>query len=236
MLPRVTALSGVIGTRSAAPVVLERPGKEKVMDKPIMAAAVALAGYVADDDDVVGDDDDHVGLVMLSQDDTVHSANPAADHWLHELGSRDPSVAPLPTAVRAVAAQARRTAAAGGSRMARTRVRTRAGRWAVVRGSMLGEGPDARVAVVVEPARPSELAPLIADAYGMTQRERRVTELIAQGYSTIQIARRLHLSRYTVQDHLKAAFARTDTRSRGELVARLFFDHDAPKLADTEAS
>ena len=61
------------------------------------------------------------------------------------------------------------------------------GRWAVVRGSLLGDGDDstrARVAILLEAARPPELAPLIADAYGFTERERLVTELVAQGYST----------------------------------------------------
>jgi hypothetical protein len=34
--------------------------------------------------------------------------------------------------------------------------------------------------VVLEPARSPELAPLIADSYGLTERERRVTQLVAQ--------------------------------------------------------
>ena len=76
----------------------------------------------------------------------------------------------------------------------------------------------------MEEARPPELAPLIADAYGFTERERLVTELVARGYSTGQIAARLHLSAYTVQDHLKAIFDKSGTGSRGELVARLFVD------------
>ncbi len=51
-----------------------------------------------------------------------------------------------------------------------------------------GRRPDAQVAVLLEAARPAELAPLIADAYGFTDTERRVTELVAQGLSTKQIA------------------------------------------------
>ena len=82
----------------------------------------------------------------------------------------------------------------------------------------------------MEPAHAPELAPLIADAYGLTERERRVTELAAKGLSTNDIGQRLHLSAYTVQDHLKTIFDKTGAGSRGELVARLFFDHYAPRL------
>jgi DNA-binding CsgD family transcriptional regulator len=137
--------------------------------------------------------------------------------------------------IPAVARQIRALhAPAGGSRpahaLARARVCTRAGQWLTVRGSLLGEAADAPVAVLLEPARRSELAPLIADAYGLTDGERRVTELVAQGLSTKQIGDRLHLSAYTVQDHLKSIFGKSGAGSRGDLTARLFLDHYATSL------
>ena len=52
-----------------------------------------------------------------------------------------------------------------------------------------------------------------------------MTELVAQGLPTSAIATRLHLSTYTVQDHLKAIFEKLDVSSRGQLVARMFLDH-----------
>ena len=122
------------------------------------------------------------------------------------------------------------TAPAGAT--ARARVRTAAGRWLLMRGSTLGDDDDAQTAVIIEPARPHELAPLIADAYGLTERERAVTQLVAQGLPTNAIADRLYLSPWTVQDHLKAIFEKVGVGTRGELVARLFFEHYAPRLSD----
>jgi DNA-binding CsgD family transcriptional regulator len=109
-------------------------------------------------------------------------------------------------------------------------VRTESGRWLVVRGSVLGDEPGAQVAVMIEPARPHELAPLVADAYRLTEREREVTQLVARGLPTDAIAARLHLSPWTVQDHLKAIFEKIGVGTRGELVARMFFQQRAPQL------
>ena len=88
------------------------------------------------------------------------------------------------------------------------------------------------MAVLVEAARAAELAPLVAESYGLTARERAITELVARGLSTKEIADRLFLATYTVQDHLKSIFDKSNTRSRGELVARLFFGQDGPRLTD----
>jgi DNA-binding CsgD family transcriptional regulator len=52
------------------------------------------------------------------------------------------------------------------------------------------------------------LAGLIVEAYGLSRREREVTRLVLQGRSTAEMAHELHLSAHTVQDHLKAIFAK----------------------------
>jgi DNA-binding CsgD family transcriptional regulator len=177
------------------------------------------------------------GLLVLAADNTVEMANRAADHWLGELEDR--SSGHLPPVVRAVADRTRQLASDDGvtdAGIARARVRTAGGPWVVVRGSILGDGPGSRVAVLLEAARSPELAPLIADAYDFTERERAVTELVAQGFSTNAIGGLLHLSAYTVQDHLKSIFEKSGSSSRGELIAQLFFDHYAPRLTATTDS
>ncbi len=90
----------------------------------------------------------------------------------------------------------------------------------------------ADAAVVIEPAKASEVAPLIVDAYELTPREVDVTRALARGLTTNEIARELHLSRYTVQDHLKSVYEKAGVSSRGELVAKMFADHYHDGLVD----
>jgi DNA-binding CsgD family transcriptional regulator len=79
-------------------------------------------------------------------------------------------------------------------------------------------------------------APSVLDvrlrAAGLTERERDIALALLRGDDTSAIASRLHLSPWTVQDHLKAIFDKVGVGTRGELVAHLFFDHYAPRLSD----
>src|SRR4051812_47911778 len=179
-----------------------------------------------------GDDDlEAPGLIILDGREIVLT-NSVADALLAELLHGAPAGAEIPAVVAAVAGRARAAASGAAVTDARARVRTRAGRWLLVHGSTVGDGTHTRVVVVLERARTPELAPLIAAAYGFTERERLVTELVAQGLDTGAISQRLHISPWTVQDHLKAIFEKTGVSTRGALVARLFFEHYAPRLVD----
>ena len=173
-------------------------------------------------------DADDGGVVVLAADGSTAFADEAAEALIDELDG----TGSLPSVVTAVASRARTVAAGamGDGRIARARVRAETGRWLVVRASVLGDGPGANVAVMIEPARPHELAPLVADAYRLTERERDVTRLVARGLPTDAIAARLHLSSWTVQDHLKAIFEKVGVATRGELVARVFFHQRSPDL------
>jgi DNA-binding CsgD family transcriptional regulator len=172
-----------------------------------------------------------VGVIALAADDTVLTVDPAAERWLAEL-CEGGCGGGLPVAVTAVAGQAHRIAAgrAAAAMTARARVRTAGGWWLVLHASTAAAGPDATTTVVVGPAPMEEIAPLIAGAYGLSPRERAVTRLVARGLATTVIGAELHLSPWTVQDHLKAIFDKVGVRSRGELVARLYFPAAAPDL------
>jgi DNA-binding CsgD family transcriptional regulator len=76
-------------------------------------------------------------------------------------------------------------------------------------------------AVIIQPATPAAVAPLVTLAYGLSERESQVTRLCMQGVSTRQMAHALALSPHTVQDHLKSIFAKTSARSRRTLLARV---------------
>jgi DNA-binding NarL/FixJ family response regulator len=208
---------------------------------PLLADGLRRAAILGD---VATGEQRGTGVIVLAPDNSIDTATAGADRLLADLVAGDTPGTELPVAVLSVATRARRIASGhrddherrepGTDTFARARVRTARGNWVTVRGSALGDGPDPSVAVLIEDAQPPELAPLIADAYGLTDRERCVTELVAKGFSTNDIGQRLHLSAYTVQDHLKSIFDKTGASSRGELVARLFFDHYAPRLQVTE--
>ena len=90
------------------------------------------------------------------------------------------------------------------------------------------------MAVIVEPAHPAQISPLLMAAYGLTEREQELTRLVLQGYSTTEIAERLVISAHTVQQHLRNIFDKTGVRSRRDLVTKVFFTHYEPRLRDNE--
>ncbi len=123
-----------------------------------------------------------------------------------------------------------RLIAAGGRRQS-ARVRLRTGRWMSVQVDVLEpvvEGAE-RLSLVIEPVAPYELAEVIAEAYGLTAREREVARLVVAGNSNPEVATALTISVTTVQDHLKKVFAKLDVSSRHELTARMFFDQYLPR-------
>lgn len=170
------------------------------------------------------------GLILLESGGTVEAITPSAEYWLSRLIVSDPAEGELPAVVNSVAYRALLTARSGEPAGARARVPTIDGTWLLIHGSVIGDPREGRTGVILEPARPVEIAPLIVAAYGLTARERDVTQAVLQGLSTAEVAERLHLSTHTVQDHLKSIFDKVGVRSRRELVGQIFFQHYVPRL------
>jgi DNA-binding CsgD family transcriptional regulator len=183
------------------------------------------------------DGPDAPGLLVLDADLTPESMTPGVERWLAELPDGDwEDKQRLPSVVLAVAERALRTA--GGvdapGEIALARVLSQTGRWIVLHGAALVSDRSRRAAVIIEPAHPARIAPLLMAAYGLSEREQDVTRLVLQGARTTEIAERLFLSAHTVQDHLKSVFEKTEVRSRRELVGKVFFAHYEPRLRDNE--
>jgi DNA-binding CsgD family transcriptional regulator len=172
------------------------------------------------------EDETGPGLLLLAADDSILATDVSGGAWLTQFATT--AHAQLPQVVTAVANRAH----SAEPLLARARVRSASGTWLIVRGSALEGDGDARTAITIEPARAHDLAPLIAEAYGLTERERTVTQLVARGLTTDAIAGRLHISPWTVQDHLKSIFGKVGVSTRGELTARVFFEHYAPRLCE----
>lgn len=192
------------------------------------------------------------GLVIVDRYGRVVSANGEAPGWLHELWPFLPDLADVGagsadllleskqhevlTPLYALVSRARAVAAGRERAPARLRLRDARGRWVVLHASSLAE-PGAptgdAVAIVIEAAKSADVAPIVIDAYSLTNRERDVLGAIARGASTAEIAAELFLSPHTVRDHIKTVFEKVGVCSRGELVAKLFGEHYADPFHDT---
>lgn len=174
---------------------------------------------------------DAPGLVVLDPSGELVAATAAAQAWFAELGHDARTPGSVPGEVSTAAGLLTRERG-NDPVVPRLRVHTLAGRWAVLHASWLDDvsGGEEKIAVIIEPATPVEVAEVIMQAYGLTERERTVTKLVCQGYSTAQIAAQLWISANTVQDHLKSIFDKTGVRSRREVMATILRDHYLPGL------
>ena len=167
------------------------------------------------------------GLVVVGPAGQVETMTGPARHWLRLLaepaGVADEAW--LPPAVHAVVATVRRTA--GTVRLA---AHTASGSWVELHGAVAEGGSSGRVAVILAAAADDLRVPNVLAAAGLTPREQQVVALVTDGLATKQIAGRLQLSAYTVQDHLRAVFEKLGVHSKQELAAQVFFRDQLPRI------
>jgi DNA-binding CsgD family transcriptional regulator len=172
------------------------------------------------------------GLVVLGPDDEVELITPPAFELLDAMrtGPRAGADETPPPALLALAAFTRsRTRDADASPSA-VAVPASSG-WITLHASLPDGEAAGRVAIVCERAATPEVTAVRLEAQGVTAREREIAGLLARGLTNPEIASRLVLSPYTVQDHIKSLFEKTGVSSRQELVARVFLDDYLPQIA-----
>jgi DNA-binding CsgD family transcriptional regulator len=162
------------------------------------------------------------GVLMIGADLRPLGGTPAIYAWFRVL---NPAGMPYPGGIPSLvwSTVGRLVAAEAGEdtqRPVRIRVRAADGSWAVIETARLH--PNREIAVSVHAAGFSEILGLVSRAYGLSNRQRELVTLVAQGQDTPAIAGQMFISRYTVQDHLKSIFDKLGVNSRLELLTRLF--------------
>lgn len=177
---------------------------------------------------------DAPGAIELDSDGNLLRASSSAEPLLAELSGGTVEAGLRAPAIHAVASATKAAIAAGDSpgesALPSAAVRTPAGTWLVLHGALHGDVRSREVAIFIQRAHPTLVAPLLLKAYGLTPREQEVTQLMLRGATTVQAARRLAISPHTVTDHIKAIFEKTGARTRGELSAILFFGEHLPRI------
>jgi len=161
------------------------------------------------------------GVLLVSDSLELEAATSAGASLLEEL-TGPTSTGELPLSVQTVAARLFARDCGQDGPPPTIRALSRANRWLVIHATHLVETDGTgKTAVIIEPARPDEFIPLMLRAHRLGRREADVAALVLSGKSTKEISSELRLSENSVQDNLKAVFAKVGVHSRRELNAYL---------------
>jgi DNA-binding CsgD family transcriptional regulator len=175
---------------------------------------------------------DAPGVLEFDASGRLERASSTAEPLLEELSGTTAEDGWRSPAVQTVASATRQAVAAHASTLPSSAVKTPAGTWLVLHGALIGER---RVAVFVQRAHPTLVAPLLLEAYGLTAREQEVAQWLLRGATTAQVAQRLAISPHTVNEHVKSIYDKTGARTRGELSASIFFGEHLPRIQNRVA-
>jgi DNA-binding CsgD family transcriptional regulator len=176
------------------------------------------------------------GVIELDAAGEFIGASSSAEPLLTELSGSTVEAGVRSPAIHAVASATRTSITASGATgtpaLPSSAVKTPTGKWLVLHGGLLGSRRSGNVAIFIQRAHPTLVAPLLLKAYGLTTREQEVTQLTLNGATTAQSAQRLGISPHTVNDHMKSIFEKTGARTRGELSAKLFFGEHLHRIQE----
>lgn len=157
------------------------------------------------------------GVLVLSSDLSVRAQTEDTERFLRALVPPDGAARAVPAGAYNVAAQLLAGERGVDPHPPHARVRLPEGVWLRFRAARIGDD----IAVTIEPATSSDRCDLIARSSGLTSRETELLQRVAAGGDTRALARQMHVSEHTVQDHLKAIFAKTGASSRRDLLVRV---------------
>jgi DNA-binding NarL/FixJ family response regulator len=164
-------------------------------------------------------------VLLLSPDLAVLSQTPETETYLRTIVPTEEGRHPVPATAYNVGAQLLAIEAGVDHHPPLTRLHLVDGQWVSMSAARLGAtGPreDRTIAVTLQTTTPTDRMVVFARASGLTPRETELVRHLGQGTDTRHLARRLGVSEYTIQDHLKAIFAKTSTSSRLQLTTRAF--------------
>jgi DNA-binding CsgD family transcriptional regulator len=200
----------------------ERPFSDDDLD--LLAAAgpsmaVVLRRSVVDVRREGPDPSDPPGVLVLDRDLRPVSRTDPASRWLALLPMAEVFAlwGMLPAPIYPAATLAR----SGDLSHAHVTLHGVNGRWIRIEAAPLDGDRDGDVAVTIRAASAVETFGLACQVNGLTPRETAIMRELAAGVGTREVARTLHVSDWTVQDHLKSVFTKLDVHSRREALSRL---------------
>jgi DNA-binding CsgD family transcriptional regulator len=223
-------------------IMIRRAGKPEFEPREVellhsasaLFARAVRRGLIAEATSAPADLPEAPGVLELDPDGGLIRASHSAEPLLAELSGSTSEDGLRSPAIHAIASATRRAIAATrhetGIELPSLTVKTQAGTWLVLHGGLLGNVNSGELAVFIQRAHPTLVAPLLLKAYGLTPREQEVTQLMLRGATSTQAAGRLAISAHTVTDHIKSIFDKTGARTRGELCATLFFGEHLPRI------
>lgn len=161
--------------------------------------------------------------LLLSPELEVRSQTPETTGYLRVLVPPAEDRRPIPAVAYNVAAQLLAVEEGVDGNGPSARVHVSDGLWMTARAARLdgpGSSRERDIVVTLEESSGAERADVLSRACGLTARERELFDHLVAGKDTREIAQRMFLSEYTVQDHLKSIFAKTGVQNRRTLLSR----------------
>jgi len=160
-------------------------------------------------------------VLLLSPVLDVRAQTQQTQDYLRLLVRRDSDDDPIPAGAYNVAAQLLANEAGVDAQPPLARVHLTKGIWLTLQAARIGSASPkgADIAVSIEIASASDRLEVFSRAHGLSEREAELLQHLAGGADTREAARLMLVSELTVQDYLKAIFAKTNAHGRRTLLA-----------------